>query len=179
MGPPAAGPPPDRRFEPSDRIKRSDDFTEILRRGAFAADDLLVVNVRWRPPSRPPDHAADHPSAGHPSTDQPAGQVPAESTAVQLATPPPGREGPRRPQAVAVEESRLGITIPKKTGSAVLRNRWKRWIREAFRLQRERIPGGLDIIVRPKRGAVGSFAAIARSLPNTVRRAQRRLEQSS
>ena len=71
--------------------------------------------------------------------------------------------------------ARLGITIPKKTGNAVVRNRWKRWIREAFRTQRSELPRGIEIIIRPKRDAEGSFQAIADSLGNTVARAARKL----
>jgi ribonuclease P protein component len=69
------------------------------------------------------------------------------------------------------EASRLGVTIPKKTGNAVVRNRWKRWIREAFRTQQVRIPSGFDYVVRPKKGAVGDWATIRASLPRLARRA--------
>jgi ribonuclease P protein component len=110
-------------------VIRGDDFTEIIRTGAFAADDVLVVNIR------------------------------------------------RRESENAGANSRIGITIPKKTGPAVIRNRWKRWIREAFRTQRVKIPIGLEIIVRPKRDAIGSFDAIARSLPVTVHRAMRKMKE--
>jgi len=118
------------RFGKRDRVKSGDDFTEIIRGGAFAADEVLVVNVR------------------------------------------------RRDVEKAASFSRIGITIPKKTGPAVVRNRWKRWIREAFRTQRHQIPVGLEIIVRPKRDAVGSFEAIAKSLPAAVRRASRKLKDN-
>ncbi len=67
--------------------------------------------------------------------------------------------------------SRLGVTIPKKTGNAVVRNRWKRWIREAFRTQQDRIPAGFDYVVRPKKGAVGDWVSIRSSLPRLARRA--------
>ena len=40
-------------------------------------------------------------------------------------------------------ESRVGITVSKKVGNAVVRNRIKRWIREAFRRHPE---------LRPRRG---------------------------
>ncbi|MDG2222475.1 MAG: ribonuclease P protein component [Rubripirellula sp.] len=59
---------------------------------------------------------------------------------------------------------RLGVTIPKKTGPAVVRNHWKRLIREAYRTQRKQLPPGFDFVVRPKKGAQPNGEAIRRSL---------------
>jgi len=42
---------------------------------------------------------------------------------------------------------RLGIIASKKVGNAVIRNRAKRKIREAFRRIKDRIDPGMDIVV--------------------------------
>ncbi len=69
--------------------------------------------------------------------------------------------------------TRMGISISKKVGKAPTRNYWKRCIREAFRSQKDRIPCGLDIIVRPRRGATANHAAIAASLVTLLQRTTR------
>jgi ribonuclease P protein component len=42
---------------------------------------------------------------------------------------------------------RIGISIGKPCGNAVVRNRLKRWLREAFRQNKERITAGFDFVV--------------------------------
>ncbi len=56
-----------------------------------------------------------------------------------------------RPNGLA--ETRLGITVPVRIGKAVVRNRVKRRIREAFRLNRERMAPGWDIVMNPREAA--------------------------
>ena len=47
--------------------------------------------------------------------------------------------------------SRLGLSVSKRVGKAVTRNRIKRRIRELFRTQKKSLPQGFDIIVIPDR----------------------------
>lgn len=49
--------------------------------------------------------------------------------------------------------TRLGITVTKRYGIAPLRNRFKRIVREAFRLCRHQLPVGLDLNVKPRHQA--------------------------
>ena len=42
---------------------------------------------------------------------------------------------------------RLGISVGRSCGSAVVRNRFKRLIRESFRLEQDQWPDGWDILV--------------------------------
>lgn len=53
-------------------------------------------------------------------------------------------------------ESRIGISVSKKVGNSVVRHHVTRLIRESFRLHRERLGSGLDIVVVARAAAKDS-----------------------
>lgn len=72
--------------------------------------------------------------------------------------------------------ARLGLSVSRKVGGAVVRNRWKRLIREAFRLSQGELPAGMDLVVLPRPEAAPELAAIRRSLVAAGKRLVKKLQ---
>jgi ribonuclease P protein component len=72
---------------------------------------------------------------------------------------------------------RLGLSVSRKNGPAVHRNRMRRLYREAFRLTRHEMPAGLDLVLVPRRPDQPTLEGLTRALPRLVRQAARKLGQ--
>jgi ribonuclease P protein component len=66
----------------------------------------------------------------------------------------PAGTGPAPDPARGLPSTRLGVTVTRKVGKAVKRNRIKRLVREAFRREHHALPSGLDMVFVAKRDAV-------------------------
>ena len=77
-----------------------------------------------------------------------------------------------------VGHSRLGLSVGKKVGSAVRRNRTKRTLREAYRLSQHDLPGPWDYVLIPRVGVAASTEQYRESLMRLSLELQRRLEKS-
>jgi ribonuclease P protein component len=75
-------------------------------------------------------------------------------------------------------EARLGITTTRRLGGAVVRNRARRLVREAFRRGIFPVPAGLDVVVIPKSAALSlARAELLRDLGDLGRRLERARER--
>lgn len=75
------------------------------------------------------------------------GRAPAASAA-------PAATGTAPVPADGLPGTRLGVTVTRKVGKAVKRNRIKRLVREAFRREHHALPAGLDMVFVAKRDAI-------------------------
>jgi ribonuclease P protein component len=71
----------------------------------------------------------------------------------------------------SVKPARLGVTVSRKVGGAVVRNRVKRLVREAFRRQKTLFPRGLDVVlIAKKQAAEAEYEQVYREIEKLCKR---------
>jgi ribonuclease P protein component len=69
------------------------------------------------------------------------------------------------------QPARVGVTVSRKVGGAVLRNKVKRWVRESCRRMQRELPAGMDLVVVARPSAARSgYGPTAAELANLARR---------
>ncbi len=111
-------------------IKKNSEFQVIYKSGKSYANKLFVMYV----------FPANRSAGGNGIRQKPIHQNVEIKDSVE-----PGRGKPA---------ARIGISVSRKVGNSVVRHRLLRKLREIFRLHKDRIEEGLDIVVVVRRAAM-------------------------
>ena len=75
--------------------------------------------------------------------------------------------------------SRVGLSVSKKFGGAVVRNRIRRLLREAYRLGRDDLPTGFDFVLIPRPQEEYALDPFRESLAKLVKQAVKKIARDA
>ena len=75
--------------------------------------------------------------------------------------------------------SRVGLSVSKKFGGAVVRNRIRRLLREAYRLTRDDLPNGYDLVLIPRPQEEYALDPFRESLAKLVKQAVKKIARDA
>ena len=71
--------------------------------------------------------------------------------------------------------NRLGLSVSRKIGGAVQRNRLRRLFREAYRLTKRDLPTGLDLVLIPRSSKEPTLTILLEALPKLIAQVAKKL----
>ena len=75
--------------------------------------------------------------------------------------------------------SRIGLSVSRKVGGAVQRNRFRRLYHEAYRLTRPELAVGLDLVMIPRKNDPPTLEDLKQSLARLVAQVAKRLAREA
>ena len=143
------------RFRRTQRLRSPRDFQRVRRLGRHVSSPLLTLS-----------YAPQVPRTREPDEERPL------SVSAGTSAPSVGAQ-PAAPATDVVEApTRIGFSVSKRVGGAVVRNRVKRRLREAVRRTLADLPPGWDIIIgaRPP-AATAEYATLDTAMRELLARA--------
>lgn len=132
----------------AERIRKRSDYVRIQKSGRKLSTQHFLAFVL-------------------PSSSLATAAAPAAASAISESSAARPAES-KRPAA-----PRLGVTVSRKVGGAVVRNRVKRLVREAFRTHKHELPPGLSLVLVAKADAARvGFDKVVAELREVARRLQ-------